>query len=95
MSVTVELSADEVAQIKHFTQTESDAAAVTKAAREFLRTRKLRQLKAASGKVDYRDAPKPERTYKATEALETKLKEAQGANELDCPPDFFTEPLDD
>jgi len=39
--------------------------------------------------------PKAKRTYKATAALEKKLKEAQGAKELDCPPDFFTEPLDD
>ena len=95
MSVTVNLNADELAQIKHFTQTDSDAAAVTEAARQFLRTRKLRELKASSGKVDYRDAPKAKRTYKATAALEKKLKEAQGGKELDCPPDFFTEPLDD
>jgi hypothetical protein len=40
------------------------------------------------------DAPKARRTYEATAALERKLKEAQGAKELDCPPDFFTEPLE-
>ena len=39
--------------------------------------------------------PKTKRTYAATPALERKLKEARGAKELDCPPDFFTEPLDD
>ena len=39
--------------------------------------------------------PKTKRTYAATAALERKLNEAKGAKELDCPPDFFTEPLDD
>lgn len=40
-------------------------------------------------------APKIKRTYAATPALEKKLKQAKGAKELDCPPDFFTEPLED
>jgi hypothetical protein len=40
-------------------------------------------------------APKIRRTYKATAALEKKLHEARNSTELDCPPDFFTEPLDD
>lgn len=39
--------------------------------------------------------PPAKRTYKATPALERKLRDAQGAKELDCPPDFFTDPLDD
>ncbi len=39
--------------------------------------------------------PKTRRTYAATPALERKLREAKGAKELDCPPDFFTEPLVD
>jgi len=39
--------------------------------------------------------PKTKTTYTAKPALEKKLKEARGAKELDCPPDFFTEPLDD
>ena len=53
MSVTVNLSADEVAQIKRFTDLENESEAVTKAAREFLRVIQLRELKAASGNVDY------------------------------------------
>ena len=40
-------------------------------------------------------APKTKRTYVATSALEKKLREAKNVKELDCPPDFFTEPLDD
>jgi hypothetical protein len=40
-------------------------------------------------------APKTKRSYAATAALEEKLREARGAKERDCPPDFFTEPLDD
>ncbi|HEV2207935.1 MAG TPA: hypothetical protein VG167_04125 [Verrucomicrobiae bacterium] len=55
MSVTVNLSAEEVAQIKRFTDLENEADAVTKAAREFLRVIQLRELKAASGKVDYEE----------------------------------------
>ena len=38
--------------------------------------------------------PKTRRSYAATPALEKKLKEAKGAKEVDCPPEFFTEPLD-
>ena len=55
MSVTVNLTAKEVAQIKRFTELEDEKEAVTKAAREFLRVAQLRELKAASGKVDYQD----------------------------------------
>ena len=55
MSVSVNLSSDEVAQIKRFTDLENENEAVTKAAREFLRVVQLRELKAASGKVDYQD----------------------------------------
>ncbi|MCI0745990.1 MAG: hypothetical protein L0Y58_11340 [Verrucomicrobia subdivision 3 bacterium] len=38
--------------------------------------------------------PKTRRKYAATPALEKKLREAKRARELDCPPDFFTEPLE-
>jgi len=40
-------------------------------------------------------APKTKRTYTATAALEKKFKEAKATKELDCPPDFFTEPFED
>jgi hypothetical protein len=53
MSVTVNLSADEVAQIKRATEVDDEEEAVAKAAREFLRVTSLRELKAASGKMDY------------------------------------------
>ena len=56
MSVIVNLTADEVAQIKHFTETENDSEAVAKAAREFLRFFQLRELKTISGKFDYQEA---------------------------------------
>ena len=39
--------------------------------------------------------PNTRATYKATAALEKKLCEAKSSKELDCLPDFFTEPLDD
>ncbi len=49
------IGTDEVAQIKRFTDLEDENQAVTKALREFLRVAQLRELKAASGNVDYRD----------------------------------------
>jgi len=54
MSVTIQLSADEVAQIKRITELADEREAVAKAAREFLRVAQLRELKAASGKLDYK-----------------------------------------
>ena len=53
MSLTVDLTSDEVAQIREVTCLQDDTAAVTKAAREYLRLSRLRELKAVSGKVDY------------------------------------------
>jgi hypothetical protein len=53
MSVTVNLSAEEVAQIKRATEVDDEEEAVAKAVREFLRVAGLRELKAASGNVDY------------------------------------------
>jgi hypothetical protein len=53
MSVTINLSSDEVAKIKRLTQLDSESEAVAQAAREFLRVTQLRELKAAAGKVDY------------------------------------------
>jgi hypothetical protein len=53
MSINVELPAQEIAALRQMTKTDSDAEAVAKAAREFLRLTRLRELKAASGKVDF------------------------------------------
>ena len=53
MTVAVNLSDEEVSQIKRITRLEDEAEAVTKAAREFLRISKLKQLKSVSGKVDF------------------------------------------
>jgi len=55
MSVTVNLNSDELAQIKRLTELDDESDAVTKAVREFLRVSQLRELKAASGRVDYQD----------------------------------------
>jgi hypothetical protein len=70
MSVIVELNAEEIAQIKHFTELNDESDAVTKAAREFLRVSRLRELKAASGKVDYQDVGE------AMEALELRERDS-------------------
>ncbi|HZZ28106.1 MAG TPA: hypothetical protein VFE46_08895 [Pirellulales bacterium] len=56
MSITVELSGQELAMIRELTRIGNDAEAVVKAAREFVRISQLRELKAASGKVEFDDA---------------------------------------
>ena len=53
MSITVEMSAPEIAALKQLTRLDNDGEAITQAAREFLRLSRLRELKAASGKVDF------------------------------------------
>jgi hypothetical protein len=53
VSINIELTAQEVASIKQITRLENDAEAISKAAREFLRLSRLRELKAVSGKVEF------------------------------------------
>jgi hypothetical protein len=53
MVVSVELSDEDLAQIKLATNQSDASAAVTDAAKEFLRISQLRQLKSASGKVEF------------------------------------------
>ena len=53
MSITIEMPDQEITEIKHLTQLENDADAIIQAAREYLRLIRLRELKAASGKVEF------------------------------------------
>jgi hypothetical protein len=53
MAVSVELTDSEIARLKALTHSHDDAVAVTTAAREYLRLVELRQLKSASGRVDF------------------------------------------
>jgi hypothetical protein len=53
VSITIDMSAQEIAAIKQLTRLENEGEAVMQAAREFLRLARLRDLKTASGKVDY------------------------------------------
>lgn len=53
MSIGINLSHEELAQIRIVTKIEDDAEAVSTAAREFLRQVRLRELKSVSGKVDF------------------------------------------
>jgi hypothetical protein len=53
MSISIEMTPQEVASLKQITKLDNDAEAVAKAAREYLRLSRLRELKAVSGKVDY------------------------------------------
>jgi Arc/MetJ family transcription regulator len=53
VSISIDLTAQEIAALKQVTRLENDAEAVAKAAREFLRLSRLRELKAASGNVEF------------------------------------------
>ncbi|NLF68459.1 MAG: hypothetical protein GX575_05310 [Candidatus Anammoximicrobium sp.] len=64
MSITVELNSEEIAEMIRLTNQPDSAQAVTQAAREYLRIRRLRELSAMSGQVDYDD------NWQRLEALE-------------------------
>ena len=53
MSITIEMPAHEIEALKQLTRLENDAEAIIQAAREFLRLSRLRELKNASGKVEF------------------------------------------
>ncbi len=53
MSITIEMSPEEIAALKQLTRRDNDAEAIIRAAREFLRLSRLRELKFASGKVEF------------------------------------------
>jgi hypothetical protein len=53
VSVTLDLTQEEIAQLKDITKEPSDAQAVALAAREFLRRSRLQELKQASGRVEF------------------------------------------
>lgn len=53
VSIIIEMPAQEIAAIKRLTRLDDDAAAIMQAAREFLRFNKLRELKGASGQVEF------------------------------------------
>lgn len=64
MSITVELSSEEIAQMTKLTNLPDGAQAVAHAAREYLRIGRLREASALSGRVDYDD------NWERLEALE-------------------------
>ena len=53
MSINIEMTPQEIAALKQLTKLDNDAEAVTQAAREFIRLRRLRELKAISGQVEF------------------------------------------
>lgn len=53
MNLTLDLTPEEIAQLRDITKQADDAQAVSLAAREFLRRTRLQELKQASGKVDF------------------------------------------
>lgn len=53
MSITIDLPAQELSEMREMTKAADDAAGVVAAAREFVRWSRLRELKTASGNVDF------------------------------------------
>ncbi len=53
MTININLTPQEIAALRQATKLDNDAEAVAQAAREFLRLSRLRELKAASGKVNF------------------------------------------
>ena len=51
--MTLDLTQEEIAQLREITQEPDDAHAISLAAREFLRRTRLQELKQASGRVDF------------------------------------------
>ena len=64
MSVTIDLEPEEMAEIRERTQAATDEEAIHLAAREYLRLLRLRELKEAPGRFDFRD---PGDTWEALE----------------------------
>jgi len=53
VSITIEMPAQEIEALRQLTRLDNDAEAIIRAAREFLRLSRLRELKAVSGKVEF------------------------------------------
>jgi len=66
MSIMIEMPAQEIAALKQLTHLDNDADAIIQAAREFLRLSRLRELKGASGRVEF------ETKWETLEELEMK-----------------------
>ena len=64
MSIELLLTPKEISLLKQITKLEDDSEAITQAAREYLRISRLRELKTASGKVEF------EENWQALEQLE-------------------------
>ena len=64
MSVTIDLEPEEMAEIRERTQAATDEEAIHRAAREYLRLLRLRELKEAPGRFDFSDVGD---TWEATE----------------------------
>ena len=67
ISVTIELNPEELAEIRERTHADTDQEAVHRAAQEYLRLLRLRELKQAPGNFEFIDAGE------ALEALEVTI----------------------
>ena len=72
MSVTIDLNPDEVAENWERTQANTDQDAVHRAAREYLRLLRLRELKEVPGKFEFIDAGEALEALEHTSSLDPK-----------------------
>ena len=66
MSVSIEMAPQELEDIRHFMKCEVDSIAILEALRDYVRIRRLRELKSLAGKVDFED------NWRQLEELEIK-----------------------
>ena len=55
MNLALDLTQDELSELRRHTRVTDDADAVSRAAREFLRICRMRELTSVAGKVDYEE----------------------------------------
>jgi hypothetical protein len=72
MSITIDLTHQEIVQLKQITQHTGDTEAVSQAVRDFLRQSRLRELKSVSGKLDFAD---PSATPESLEIADSPFPE--------------------
>jgi hypothetical protein len=61
MTITIELTRELVDQLKKLTKLDNDPDAVSQAAHDYVRLRRLRELKDICGKVDFDETSSSER----------------------------------
>ena len=78
MSISVELSGEELSDLRLLTKQDDQAEAIRQALREFLRMSRLRELIAVSGQVEFDDNSKPANWRKWDSRLGSPIHDGLG-----------------